>query len=183
MDKKRLKRALGVAIPLAVIIIGISYNSYIKMHTFTLSGGEIVKSEQIQPDGGKVKVTGTVQRVDRNCVVEGEIAAVLSLNCDKCLSAFEAQLDLNMNEVFSEDVDSEKEFWELSDKTVDLKPAVIADIMLNMPMKAECSDHCKGLCPKCGHNLNEGDCGCDRGYINPQFEKLLTLFKDDDEEV
>ena len=45
MDKKRLKRALGVAIPLAVIIIGISYNSYIKMHTFTLSGGEIVKSE------------------------------------------------------------------------------------------------------------------------------------------
>ena len=58
MDKKRLKRALGVAIPLAVIIIGISYNSYIKMHTFTLSGGEIVKSEQIQPVGGKVKVTG-----------------------------------------------------------------------------------------------------------------------------
>ena len=59
MDKKRLKRALGVAIPLAVIIIGISYNSYIKMHTFTLSGGEIVKSEQIQPVGRKVKVTGT----------------------------------------------------------------------------------------------------------------------------
>ena len=59
MDKKRLKRALGVAIPLAVIIIGISYNSYIKMHTFPLSGGEIVKSEQIQPVGGKVKVTGT----------------------------------------------------------------------------------------------------------------------------
>lgn len=59
MDKKRLKRALGVAIPLAVIIIGINYNSYIKMHTFTLSGGEIVKSEQIQPVGGKVKVTGT----------------------------------------------------------------------------------------------------------------------------
>ncbi len=59
MDKKRLKRALGVAIPLAVIIIGISYNSYIKMHTFTLSGGEIVKCEQIQPVGGKVKVTGT----------------------------------------------------------------------------------------------------------------------------
>lgn len=67
------------------------------------------------------------------------------LDCDKCLSAFEAQLDLNMNEVFSEDVDSEKEFWELSDKTVDLKPAVIADIMLNMPMKAECSDQLQGL--------------------------------------
>ena len=59
MDKKRLKRAVGVAIPLAVLIIGISYNSYIKMHTFTHSGDERVKSEQIQPVTGSVKVTGT----------------------------------------------------------------------------------------------------------------------------
>ena len=59
MDKKRLKRAVGVAIPLAVLIIGISYNSYIKMHTFTLSGDERVKIEQIQPGTGSVKVTGT----------------------------------------------------------------------------------------------------------------------------
>ncbi len=59
MDKKRVKRALGAAIPLAVIIIGISYNSYVKMHTFTLSGDERVKSEQIQPINGRVKVTGT----------------------------------------------------------------------------------------------------------------------------
>ena len=59
MDKKRLKRAVGVAIPLAVLIIGISYNSYIKMHTFTLLGDERVKSEKIQPVTGSVKVTGT----------------------------------------------------------------------------------------------------------------------------
>ena len=59
MDKKRLKRVLGGAIPLAILIIGISYNSYVKMHTFTLSGSGRVKSEQIQPVNGSVKVTGT----------------------------------------------------------------------------------------------------------------------------
>lgn len=59
MDKKRLKRVLGGAIPLAILIIGISYNSYVKMHTFTLSGSERVKNEQIQPVNGSVKVTGT----------------------------------------------------------------------------------------------------------------------------
>lgn len=59
MDKKRLKRMLGVAGPLTILIIGISYSSYIKMHTFTLSGNEVVKSEQIQPVSGNVKVTGT----------------------------------------------------------------------------------------------------------------------------
>jgi len=60
MDKKRLKRALSGAIPLAILIIGISYNSYVKMHTFTLSGDDKMKSEQIQPVNGSVKVTGTV---------------------------------------------------------------------------------------------------------------------------
>ena len=59
MDKKRLKRALGGAIPLAILITGISYNSYVKIHTFTLSGSERVKSEEIQPVSGSVKITST----------------------------------------------------------------------------------------------------------------------------
>ena len=58
MNKKRLKRALGVAVPLAILVIGISYNSYVKIHTFTLSGNETMKNEQIQPISGSVKVTG-----------------------------------------------------------------------------------------------------------------------------
>lgn len=59
MDNKRLKRALGGAIPLAILITGISYNSYVKIHTFTLSGSERVKSEEIQPVSGNVKITST----------------------------------------------------------------------------------------------------------------------------
>lgn len=43
MDKKRMKRMIGIAIPMALIITGISYNGYIRMHTFTLSG-EVVKN-------------------------------------------------------------------------------------------------------------------------------------------
>lgn len=54
-----MKRLLSGAIPLAIIIIGVSYNSYVKMHTFTLSGDDKMKNEQIQPVRGSVKVNGT----------------------------------------------------------------------------------------------------------------------------
>ncbi len=124
-------------------------------------------------------VTGVVFRRDLSYVVECKVKTVLNLNCDLCLSSFETKLDFDMDEIFAEEVSPEEEIWELSDKTIDLMPAVIANIILNLPMQVLCSDECKGLCPKCGHNLNDGDCGCDRGYINPQFEKLLTLFNDD----
>jgi hypothetical protein len=58
MGKKQLKWRMGTAILLAILLIGISYNSYVKIHTFTLSGNEIMKNEQIQPISGSVKVTG-----------------------------------------------------------------------------------------------------------------------------
>ena len=58
MDKKRMKRMIGIAIPRALIITSISYNGYIRTHTFTLSGG-VVKNELIQPINNKIKVIFT----------------------------------------------------------------------------------------------------------------------------
>lgn len=46
------------------------------------------------------------------------------------------------------------------DKTIDLAPLIKAALVLEMPLVPLCSDDCLGLCPKCGANLNEGDCGC-----------------------
>lgn len=128
----------------------------------------------------EVKVSGNVCRRDNSLyIVRGSINAVLSLKCDRCLKPFEKSLDIELDEIYGEEADEDGEIWLVSDKTIDLKPAVIADIMLHLPMRSLCSEDCKGLCPKCGHNLNNGDCGCDRGYVNPQFEKLLNIFKDD----
>lgn len=59
--KKKIAIILGTLITLAIIgiIICSSYSGFIKSHTFTLSGEDIVKNEQIQPVNGKVKVSGS----------------------------------------------------------------------------------------------------------------------------
>lgn len=131
----------------------------------------------------KVDVRGIISRTKEGYILNGSIDAVLSLNCDLCLDNFTVALDIKLDEIFVSDTipaDNDKEYWSFSDKIIDLKPAVVANILLNMPMRAVCSDNCKGLCPKCGHNLNKGDCGCDRAYSNPAFEKLMTLFGDEE---
>ncbi len=60
MEKRRLKRMLGVGIVVSFIPVWISYNGYIRSHTFTLSGAEPIKHEQIQPISGKVKVNSNI---------------------------------------------------------------------------------------------------------------------------
>lgn len=137
----------------------------------------------------EVELKGTVYKDNSSYIVDGKVNAVLELKCDLCLSPTKLSLEIPFNEVFSAeqpDEEPDDEIWVLSDeevrsKKIDADAAVTADILLNLPMRVLCSDNCRGLCPKCGHNLNDGDCGCDRTYRNPQFEMLLDLFKDEDD--
>ncbi|MEI3507380.1 MAG: DUF177 domain-containing protein [Anaerotignum faecicola] len=64
---------------------------------------------------------------------------------------------------------------------IDLADFVKRGIIGELPMKVLCREDCKGLCPVCGKDLNEGDCGCDRTIRDPRFESLRALFSDDEE--
>ena len=48
------------------------------------------------------------------------------------------------------------------------------DVVLNLPSKVLCKDDCKGLCPQCGKNLNDGPCDC-KEPVDPRLAGLLEL--------
>lgn len=126
-----------------------------------------------------VSVEGIIENVAVDeFVFSGMVKTDLSLKCDLCLESFKYELSFKLSELFSNDDDDSKDAWTFSDKLIDLQPAVINGILLNMPMKSICSENCKGLCAVCGHNLNESDCGCDTSFGNPEFQKLKALFND-----
>ncbi|MBR6401294.1 MAG: DUF177 domain-containing protein [Firmicutes bacterium] len=134
---------------------------------------------KITVDGVPVSVQtdGKVTLTKEGYVLSGNFKAVLDLKCDLCLEAFTQDAEGTLDEVFSNNADADKGYWGYEDKTLDIGPMLKANIMLVMPMKAVCSENCRGLCPVCGQNLNKGECGCDRGYINPAFDGLMDLFK------
>ena len=76
---------------------------------------------------------------------------------------------MSLNE---EDNDS---YIEVQDYQLDLDELIRADILLELPTKFLCSPDCKGLCPKCGRNLNEGPCGCNTHQMDPRLEVLKKL--------
>jgi uncharacterized protein len=69
--------------------------------------------------------------------------------------------------------DAEEEVY--TGKVIDLDPLVREQLVLSLPAYPVCREDCKGLCPVCGSNLNERDCGCDRHVPDPRWAGLKKL--------
>ena len=111
-----------------------------------------------------IKIVGEVEDAGKNYVVRGRIECQKSFTCDRCLTqATEKQIH-----DFAEEFDKSATVDDLIDVTELLRDELLAA----QPMKNLCKADCKGLCPVCGANLNDGDCGCDRAIVDPRLAAL-----------
>lgn len=128
-----------------------------------------------------IKYEGDIYKVGRDKLVHLNIYYNYEEACGRCLDLFEnkSKAVLSGRLIEKPELDNEDEEDNLiyynGDK-LNLKEEIIEAIILNLPMKPLCSEKCKGLCPKCGTNLNEGQCNCESDYVDPRFEKLKELF-------
>ncbi len=126
--------------------------------------GEDFSSEGIF---GDVKIFGEVEDVGRCFVIRGRIECRKSFTCDRCLT----QATEDQVHEFEEEFDKSEAVEDFIDVTELLRDVLLA----GQPMKNLCKADCKGLCPVCGANLNDGECGCDRFIIDPRLAALSQL--------
>lgn len=137
-----------------------------------------------------VKVDGTLTVSENSLVLQAEIAVAMTFSCGRCLEEVEEQISGEIATYYektdraipdgeelteSDDV----EILDYSAKTIDLSRRIAELVNLNIPMKPLCSEACKGLCPDCGRNLNEGACGCGTRQTDPRWHTLKSLLKED----
>ena len=122
--------------------------------------------EDFSNDGfeGEIKISGEVEDSESCYVVRGKIECKKSFTCDRCL----AQGTANQVHEFAEEFDRSEATDDLIDVTELLRDVLLA----GQPIKNLCKADCKGLCPKCGANLNDGECGCERFTIDPRLAAL-----------
>lgn len=104
-------------------------------------------------------------------LASGLVKADVVGTCDRCLEEARFSIASEVDEYFlfelpaKEDQADDEDDVDFSlvnteNNTIDLSDAVNAGIIMETPFVVLCSPDCKGLCPRCGANLNEGDCGC-----------------------
>ena len=100
-------------------------------------------------------------QMQTDLLVTGSLKASVELMCDRCAEF--SRHDLTAGRVCHryENVDGE---------VVDLTADIREDILMAFPQTHLCSEDCRGLCPVCGQNLNEGDCGCELPDETDEFD-------------
>ncbi len=127
---------------------------------------------------GDISFSGTLTNNNGILHLDGHIDASYRSECYRCLSEVKTALALKIKEDFINSADvGDTDMYPFEGKILDISRALNDNIILNLPMKHLCSDQCRGLCSKCGGNLNEVQCGCVDDTIDPRMEGLNKFFE------
>ncbi len=112
-------------------------------------------------------------------VVELSVRAVFEYSgqCDRCLAPFTRAYDLLLEHTLVTTLENEEndDYILLDNYQLDLSDLVLSDMLLELPYKSLCREDCRGLCPQCGKDLNDGLCGCRSQSADPRLEVLRQL--------
>jgi len=136
----------------------------------------------------------TLNKVDVNCLItrtsgtvfiKGSFSALIDIDCSRCLERTSLPIGSNFTYTLipakaetREDLELTPEELEISyyqGDFIDLAPIICEQIILQIPMRALCSEECKGLCPHCGINLNTSSCNCHLNIVDDRMAVLKNF--------
>lgn len=129
-------------------------------------------------------MTVELQRTPKGIDAEVQVDAEGRMTCDRCLEPFAWPVHLEYSELYQtpeeadrtrDEDDGETHVSVYQGDVIDLSEGLAQNLVLAMPMKHTCREDCRGLCPRCGKNLNEGACGCNEDEIDARLAGLRAL--------
>ncbi len=131
-----------------------------------------------------VRVEGTITNTAGYIRMSLTLSVDYIASCARCLEDVSGSFSFDvertvvtpaMTEGLTEDrID---ELVVVEDGFLDIDELLLEVLELSIPFRFLCREDCKGLCSKCGKNLNEGPCGCDTKEIDPRLEPLRALLE------
>jgi len=125
-----------------------------------------------------------IEKRSTEFIVRCKAEATHKLQCARCLEPYDAVYAFDftfvincvkLQEVAGEG--SSDDYYLIDDSTneFDITPLIRERLLLALPMKPLCSPDCKGLCPKCGTDLNKSTCDCVKDQVDERWSELKKL--------
>ena len=163
-----------------------SWPDGVTVKNFVETGEALELSSDMNRFDHDVNVTLTVNKTDDEAIVEGRVATRAKATCVRCLDEFDVDVGeefrrigkvVAADQVGDDTGDPDYVFLPRREPVWNLNEQVREVILLAVSENPLCGENCLGLCPRCGHNLNVGECGCDRGRGEGSLAQLRDLLK------
>lgn len=111
--------------------------------------------------------------------LDADVEAEVVFDCDRCTANTSRILTYHFEHILVPSLSEENgdEYIEAPDYSLELEELLRDDIFLELPVKLLCREDCRGLCQRCGKNLNDGECGCNKNEPDPRLAALKALLQ------
>ena len=132
------------------------------------------------PVSEPVLAEGTVRNTAGVLVMTGSLHTTIHGVCDRCAADFDRYVEFPLDVVLVTELTNEENedewVFPLEGDSADLEDIVRTVFVLNLDSKLLCKDDCKGICCRCGRNLNVEACNCQK-ELDPRFAALKQLLE------
>ena len=124
-----------------------------------------------------IKITGSVSNRASVVSLKLTIEYVFAANCDRCGVFAQHNHTVYVDKLLATAIERQESdtIITVPDMKLDVDEFVYSEVILDLPSKHLCNEDCKGICFKCGKNLNEGKCSCETREVDPRLAKLMEL--------
>lgn len=142
-----------------------------------------------QDEHPETTLLGSVRLMHTNAgiLTRGRMSAVATIACSRCLEPVAVPLAFEVEEVYTPTLDiitgksitpteEDRALWIDEHHILDLAEVLRQDVLVTLPLHVLCRQDCRGLCPSCGQNLNQGSCAC-QIEGDPRWDALAGLLK------
>lgn len=153
---------------------------------FEVGVGDVDFGDEPLSLGGPIRVSGSLSKGADRLKIEGHVEGPLVFDCSRCLAPVERSAEFKFSDSFvTPDKMARTEEGEVPGEAldedallgdeIDLTDLVREQLILRVPDQILCSESCRGLCDRCGADLNKGECGCSREEADPRWQALESL--------
>ena len=132
------------------------------------------------PVSEPVLAQGVIRNTAGVLVMTGQISTTIHGICDRCATPFDREIlfpiDVVLVTELADEANEDEWVFPLEGDSADLDDIVRTVFVLNLDSKLLCKEDCKGLCHRCGKNLNDGPCNCQK-ELDPRFAALKQLLE------
>ena len=157
----------------------ISFDDKAEIPDMNFCGSDYRFNEPLSVNGGISNTGGALG-------LKADVSGVMTTQCARCMKDIDVPIEFTISETLMSDndggtVSDDEDVIIFEGTAVDIDEIIENNFITSLSPRYLCREDCKGLCPKCGKDLNEGDCDCDDDdEIDPRWAALADMIKNED---